>query len=81
MEVEGWAAHCRFVQSSGKFKMATCGKSGLFVKLLYCHRGASAHLLPCLRSATASSRQSIDVGADWLVSTAKVVPRMAWICR
>jgi hypothetical protein len=28
--------------------MATCGKYELFVKLLDCHRGASAYLPPCL---------------------------------
>jgi hypothetical protein len=72
---------CRNVYAPGKFKMATCGKSGLFVKLLDCHRDAGARLPTRLRSAAGSSRLSVNVGADRLVSTAKVVPSMAWICR
>ena len=38
-------------------------KSGLVVKLLYCHLGASTHFPPSLRSATGSSRLSVKAGA------------------
>jgi hypothetical protein len=43
--------------------MAACGKSGLLIKLLNCHRDASVCRPPGLRSATGSSRPSVKASA------------------